>query len=158
MGIEKEISIRFKADDIKKMLIDKTHIRDDLAELLIGNLAHSEVGLEQLTRALLGVFPKAEYKVGDFIYVAIDCLPGWKVDKPATAKMESAVDGCVMGQITKIDLYSSSLYEVNCKTVLVDSKISDITWNIRTSDIKGVPEKPEEILEIIENLNKELPF
>lgn len=155
---DKEVSVRFRGEDIKKMLINKTGLEDNLAELIMGNLAHSQVGLEQITKALLGIFPVANYKVGDFIYVPVDILPSWKMDREATKKLESCFRECIMAQIIKVDLYSSSVYQINCTVVLSDSKVGELDTYINESDIKGVPEKPEDILEIIENLNKELPF
>jgi len=156
--MDKEVLIRFKGEDIKKMLIDKTGIAEDLAQVIIGNLAHSNVGFEQVTKALLGIFPKADYKVGDFIYVAVESLPSWRVDKEACKKMDSCTDGCLMAQIIKVDLYTTDIYQVSCKAVLSDGKTGDLDWRISESDIKGVPENPAEILELMENLDKELPF
>lgn len=155
---DRRIHIEFSISEVKKMLIDKTGIQDDIASLIMGHINLSTMGLEQMAKALLGVFPKAKYKEGDFVYVKIKNLPGWKVDKDATAKLECATGDCVMAQITKVDVYSSNPYTANFTAMLNDGKVGQDTAVFMDREIESSVENPEEILEIIENLNKPLPF
>lgn len=156
--IDKVIQIPFTMSNIKTMFIEKTGIDGPLADLIIGHINHSPVGLEQITKGLLGIFPTAKYSKGQFVYVPVQKLPGWRINKEETLKLASCVDSYIMAQITHVDVYDSNPYRIVYTAVLTDGKIGETEYAANEETISYLAENPEEMLEIIENLNKPLPF
>jgi hypothetical protein len=157
---EKKVNITLGALDIVTMLMHQTNISEDLARVIVGNLCHSSGGLDQLVKALMGVFPTLKYEVGDFVYISVDTLQSWKVDRDATRKLSICKDDMIMAQVTETDKYNSSPYRIKATAVLTGGEIGQTDQVIPESYIKGVPEDPTEILDLIEELNtpKDLPF
>ena len=156
--IDKVISIPFTMSNIKAMFIEKTGIDGPLADLIMGHINHSPVGLEQITKGLLGIFPTAKYSKGEFVYVPVQKLPSWRINREETLKLASCVDSFIMAQITHVDIYDSSPYKIAYTAVLTDGKIAETEYSVIEETISHPAENPEEILEIIENLTKPLPF
>ena len=158
MDEQRDVSITISSDDLKKMFMDKTKIDDNLATLIIGCLHNSSVGIELLAKALLGVFPKIKYKLNDFVFIPVSNLPTWKTDRDATLKLPSCKNECVMGQVISVDPYNSMTYRVKCTVVLTDGHVGFIDALTHDRELQGTPEDPAEILGLIEDMKRELPF
>jgi hypothetical protein len=157
-NIDKTITVKFSVNDVKKMLIDKTGIDNNLADLIVGHITQTLSGCEQLTKALLGIFPQPKYKKGDFVYVPVKCLPGWKVNKEETLNLKICKESCVMVQIEEVYIYASDPYKVTGTAVLLDGKIGEVAFSITDDEISFVVDDPVELLEIIDDLKRPLPF
>ena len=158
MDGQRHVTITLLSDDIKIMLMDKTKMDDNLATLIIGCLHNSNVGTELLAKALFGIFPKLKYKVGDFVFIPVSSLPTWKTDKDATLKLPSCKNECIMAQVVSIDPYNTLTYKVKCTAVSADGHVAFIDVLTHDRELQGTPEDPAEILGLIEDMKRELPF
>ena len=153
---ERKVNITLGVSHIVKMLMHETGIKEDLAKVIVGNLCQSSGGLDQLVRALMGIFPTLKYEVGDFVYINVDTLQSWKADKSATRKLSICKDDMIMGKVVETDMYNSTPYRIKATAVLTGGEIGEVEQSIPEDYIKGVPEDPTELLDLIEDLNKDL--
>lgn len=158
MFTENPINVMITPSELKKVLIKKTDISKELADVIVGNLANSPMGLGQLTKALLGIFPDTLYKIGDFVCLPVKSIPGWKADKDATIKSELCKNGYIVAQICSIDPHTLNPYLVKCTVVISEGNIGEVDWVTSDSEIIARLDNPAEIVDIIENVKTELPF
>lgn len=81
-----------------------------VADVIVDNLSETEIGLEQLYKALGGTRPKAKFKVLDNVLIDMNALPTWRTDKEATAKL--LFQGRMKGCISEINLQKKCAYKV----------------------------------------------
>jgi hypothetical protein len=99
------VEIKLTAQEIKDMLL--VHIKSPhsklVADIIIGNLAETEVGLKQLFMAMQGVFKPVEFEVGQAVFVKPHNLYDWRFNKDLMAAHGYLVNGLVPGVITEIN-------------------------------------------------------
>lgn len=156
-----QISIYEVANLLSKHMVQGSGEGQAVVNLIIGQLALTEKGLPQLFKALLGILPTLIYKEKDWVYVRLDMLPSWKMDKAATAALPSVKDGFILAQIKECNVYKGSPYKVVYDVIKEGAKVASPD----ESDIREeyVREKAEDFVDILDALEKmkdekDLPF
>jgi hypothetical protein len=115
-------------------------------------LALTEKGLGQLFKGLIGIFPTLMYTPGNFIWVNIAALPGWRINKDKTAVLPTVKDGFILAEIMDCNVYKSSPYNIKY-TAMRDSvpePVEELT-EINESNIRDRAEDFVDILDLLEN-------
>lgn len=97
------VEIKLTAQEIKDMLL--AHIKSPhsklVADIIIGNLAETEVGLKQLFMAMQGVFKPVEFEIGQAVFVKPEKLYDWRFNRDLMVTYGYLVNGFVPGVITE---------------------------------------------------------
>jgi len=99
-----EVSSDFLMKRLKSALGTEPHA-DLIAEMIIGNLSLTEIGLSQLYTAFSGFVEKIPFMVGDEIMFSESKLYSWHTDKSAMIEKGLIVNGMVKGVITSINIH-----------------------------------------------------
>jgi hypothetical protein len=156
-----QVSVHEVANVLSRQMVQGGGEGRAVANLIVGQLALTEKGLPQLFKALLGVFPSLIYKEKDWVYVRLDMLPSWKMDKAATAALPSVKDGFILAQIKECNVYKGSPYKVVYDVVKEGAKVaSQDESEIREEYVREKAEDFVDILDALEKLKdeKDLPF
>jgi hypothetical protein len=148
--IDVKVSVECIKDSLRKKIVSEHSAL--MANVIIGNLEATEVGLEQLYKAMNGVYETPKYKIGDLVRVKIDDLYTWNFDKDKTEKLGTMIQGRLLCQIREIDLTKLKPYIVAFTAVSGDNP-KELTSPIAEAKMFLDDEWPE-------NLEKEedLPF
>lgn len=157
-----QVSVHEVANLLSKHMVQGSGEGRAVTNLIVGQLALTEKGLPQLFKALLGIFPSLIYKEKDWVYVRLDILPNWKMDKAATEALPSVKDGFILAQITECNVYKGYPYKIAYDVMKDGAKVaSQDESEIREEYIREKAEDFVDILDALEELkNKsdELPF
>jgi len=156
--VKKEsVQVTVTLDEIRaglQKLIRSDHSRA-ITDVILGNLALSEIGLEQLYKAFNGIVPVCKFKVLDEVYVDMSVCASWQFDKEKMKDAKMIFKGHIKAQITEINIYKRQPLRLSYKYIDnsgVEQKYEH-TW---------VEEKSVHLItsEMIEDLKEEdqLPF
>jgi hypothetical protein len=157
MDEEKKVNIDITISEIKIMLskhvLTGSTTKDDvISDLILGHLALSEKGLSQLFKALLGVPPTLIYKEKDWVYIRLDILPSWRMDKAATSALPSVKEGYILAQITECNVYKGSPYKVVYDVIKDGETVATPDQTEMREDY--IREKAEDFVDILDALEK----
>lgn len=163
MGINK-INVEVTDEDIKQML--KKNIvmpkASKFIDLLMGHICKDKTGMEQIYKALLGIYPEFKYKVGDWVYIDYTHLAMWRVDKEATMALPSIKEGKLIPCIIfEMDIYTDAPYHIKYEAIKDDKTIQQ-EYVTMDSYIHSKVEKLEDVLDEMEAIKivdvDSLPF
>lgn len=83
-----------------------------VAETIVDNLALTEVGLEQVFKALRGIHIQLKYKLGDELWMSEDMLYTWKANKNKMLAEGLIHQGKVLVQVNELRPNHSETYVV----------------------------------------------
>ena len=114
---DKTISINVSVSHIRETLRSfiKHPFADKMTDVIIGNLNHSEVGLQQLLLVFGGMVPMVSWKPGDDVSVSADDLSYWSMDKEKMTEEKMIFQGRVRAEVISIDLYKNKQVKVSYK-------------------------------------------
>jgi hypothetical protein len=148
-----EVTVHEVASILSKHMVQGSSGEDRaVTNLIIGHLALTEKGLPQLFKALMGVFPSLIYKEKDWVYVRLDMLPSWKMNKIATAALPSVKNEYILAQIIECNVYKTSQYKLAYDVI----KDGETVAKQDTSEIREeyILEKAEDFVDILDALEK----
>jgi hypothetical protein len=151
----KTISVEITTEDVKQLLAKHLVIADKekFAELIIGHLSKSSVSLEHIYKALIGIYPEFNYKEGDWVYVPLDALPVWRMDKEKTKALPKVMGNNIPCEITKVDTYQEACYDIDFTYIPKDSDVLTVEhYSIKESYIARKVENIEDLLDEMEEL------
>lgn len=160
---EKKINVEVTATEVKNLLMRHLDIKqaDSVANVIIGHMVQTNKGIPQLFKALIGIFPTAQYMPGTMIWIKLSSLSSWKYDMVVTKALPNVKDDCILAQIKDINIYDAYPYKVVIDIVKTGGK-GPVQDNITVS-IDSVVEKAEDFTDILDELEKlrddsDLPF
>ena len=122
MQKKEHINIRVSLEELRAGL--QKMIRSEhsslISKVIIDNLSVTEVGLQQLYRAMSGVSEKFKYKTLDEVSVKYDALSTWRMDKEKMKEANLIFQDHVNGTVTEVDPQRSQPYHINYECI--DSK------------------------------------
>ena len=158
--MSKKLHIEVSKDELKLMLIKKLRTKDiseAFIDLLLGHIAQSSQGFDQLFKAMLDLYPKLAYKTGDHVWIAVSAFPSWKVNLEETMKLSNVNDGLIIGTIKETNPYETSQYNTVISAISASTdKLEEIQYWIPESQIKCLAEGFSDIMELMEP--EDLPF
>ncbi len=163
MEQEKKVNIELTTTEVKDLLMRHLDVKQahNVADVIIGHMIQTEKGLGQLFKGLIGVFPTLIYREKDFVYVKLDYLPSWRMDKAKTTELPSVKDGYILAQIQECNVYKASPYRVTYDVI----KEGETVVKQEMADIQeiSIREKAEDFVDILDALEKlrdekDLPF
>lgn len=150
----KAIHVEITTEEIQQLLEKHLVIKDkeNFSKLIVGHLSNSNVGLEQIYKGLLGIYPKFSYKEGDWVYVDISNLTSWRMNKDSTLKLPSTLGQYIPCEITSVNPYNSSPYNINFKYVKKDTEeVSDENYYVGESYIF---KKVENLIDVLDEMEE----
>jgi len=131
MAKKEKFDIRVTTEELRLNLqkIIKSEFSSLVASVLIDNLSETEVGLEQLYKAISGMGPLAKFKIFDKVLVDMGHLPSWRLDKEKTNAL--LFKGKMKAEITEVNLQRKSVYMLRYS--YIDSSGSEAiseTWPV----------------------------
>jgi len=150
----KAINVEITTEDIKQLLVKHLVIadKDKFAELIVGHVSKNNTSLTQIYKALIGVYPKFNYKEGDFVYVSLNHLPSWRMNKEKTKALPGVIDDNLPCQITKVNIYEESCYDIDFTYIPKDSEIATVE-HYSTSDYY-ITKKVENIADVLDEMEE----
>lgn len=102
---KESITINVNVEDIQAGLrkLLRSEFAPLISQIIIDNLATTEVGLDQLYLAFSGIQKKIKFNVLDEVYVKKMKCATWKMDVDAMEKADIIFKGAVRAEITEID-------------------------------------------------------
>lgn len=157
-----EVTVHEVATMLAKHMVQRSSSEDRaVTNLIVGHLALTDKGLPQLFKALMGIFPSLIYKEKDWVYVRLDMLPSWKMNKVATAALPSVKNEYILAQIIECNVYKTSQYKLAYDVI----KDGETVAKQDTSEIREehILEKAEDFVDILDALEKlkeeqDIPF
>lgn len=107
--IEVKVPVESIRDRLRKLLVSEHS--QLIADVIVGNLSVTEVGLEQLFAAFAGIKDIRKYKVGDRVVCKAEVLYTWKFNKDDMAAAGQMHQGRVKGMIKDLNQYKKNMYE-----------------------------------------------
>lgn len=106
----KVVDIQITEEDIKSLLLSLLNSKNAplIADVIIGNLGETEVGLNQLYSAINGIIKPVKFKPEDEVFVKPDALYSWEFDKPAMDAAGMFYNGLMRARVTKINQYKKN--------------------------------------------------
>jgi len=83
-----------------------------LAEIIIGNLCLTEVGLEQTFKGMRGITNILKYKQGEKLWMDANKLYSWRIDKAKMIENNMIFQDKVVVEVIKLRPYNSETYQV----------------------------------------------
>ena len=164
MGLNK-INVEVTDKDIKEMLRKNIVMpkASRFIDLLVGHICKERTSMEQIYKALLGIYPEFKYKAGDWVYVKWDNIATWRVDKEPTMSLPGVKNNeFIPCLIYDIDTYGEVPYKIKYQSVKSgDTKGCEQEYYVVESAIQGKVENLEEVLDDLENIDTKhdtLPF
>ena len=109
--IDVKVSIESIRDSLRKKIVSEhSHL---IADVIMGNLVKTEIGLEMLFKALNGVITTPKYKIGDWILADYNSLYTWQFDKNKSEEL--LIQGKMRAQIREIDIFMPNPYKIGYK-------------------------------------------
>lgn len=163
MGLNK-INVEVTDKDIKEMLRKNIVMpkASRFIDLLVGHICKDKTSMEQIYKAMLGIYPDFKYKAGDWVYVHYNNLATWRVNKEATLALPGVKNmELIPCQIYEIDIYGEVPYKIKYQAVK-DDKPSEQDYYVVESYIHSKVENLEDVLDEIESIKikdeDNLPF
>jgi hypothetical protein len=160
---EKKLMIEISCTDLRNLLAKYLKIDNsyEVANLIVGQMQLTEIGVSQLFKSLLGIFPTLEYKIGDFVWINIANLGSWRMDKVKTSTLPTCREDMLLCKIVETNVYRGSPYKVVFD--IIRDKETDIKTDMSDVSASAIREKAEHYLDILELLEKlkedaDLPF
>lgn len=126
-----------------KQMVSASGNPQDIADALFQNL--SDDALTMVTKAIMGVKPQLEYKIGDIVLVNLNDL-SYTCDHEKTIRAGLAKDGFVRCMITKIQKWKHMYpYTIKFRYIGSDGKVKTKIEEIYTSYIQPEEEFPENL-------------
>ena len=164
MGLNK-INVEVTDKDIKEMLRKNIVMpkASRFIDLLVGHICKERTSMEQIYKALLGIYPEFKYKTGDWVYVKWDNIATWRVDKDLTLALPEVKNNeFIPCFIYDLDIYGEVPYKIKYQSVKSgDTKGCEQEYYVVESAIQGKVENLEEVLDDLENIDTKhdtLPF
>lgn len=163
MAEEKKINMTLTASEVKGMLVKHLDIKqaDSVANVIIGHMVQTDKGLGHLFKALVGLFPTAQYTPGQFVWIKSNAVSTWKYDMAATKQLPNFKDEAILGQIIGINVYEGYPYKIAFEAIKTNEKKP--SQETMTVDEPSIIEKAEDFTDILDDLEKmkddaDLPF
>lgn len=163
MGLKK-INVEITDSDIKEMLRKNIVMpkASRFIDLLVGHICKERTSMEQIYKALLGIYPDFKYKTGEWIYVHYSNLATWRVDKEATLALPGTKDmEFIPCKIYEIDTYGEVPYKIKYQAVK-DDKPSEQDYYVLELHVHSKVENLEDVLDEIQSIKivdeDNLPF
>lgn len=152
---KESITINVNVEDIQAGLrkLLRSEFAPLIAEIIIDNLATTEVGLDQLYLAFSGVKKQIKFNVLDQVYVKKSKCATWKMDEDAMKKADMIFKGAVRAEITEIN---------PCKKDPIAIKYNIITSTGETEEYLHTRISPEDAVlnavDFLESKDDDMPF
>ena len=146
--IDVKVTVESIRDSLRKRIVSENSKL--ITDVIIGNLNTTEVGMNQLFKALSGIEDKISYKIGDFVMVDTGPLYTWKFDKEKTREAGLIIQDRVRAQIIRIDKYRDTPLELKYNVKDSDGNDVTVTSTVRVTSVCLEDEWPGD--------DKDLPF
>lgn len=93
-----------------------------LAEIIIGNLCLTEVGLEQTFKGMRGINNILKYKIGDKLWMDANKLYSWRADKAKMIENNMIFQDKLAVEVIKLRPYNSETYRVRYEYINSDGE------------------------------------
>lgn len=153
MGV-KSISVEITIEDIQQLLEKHLVMKDKqkFSELIVGHLSKSNIALEQTYKGLLGMYPEFNYKEGDWVYIDINNLTSWRMNKESTLELPGTLDHCIPCEITGVDIYSAAAYNIKYRYIKKDTEeILDETYSVEG---RYIFKKVENLIDVLDEMEE----
>lgn len=117
------ITVKVTRSELEQMLrtmlaaTTRSHL---LAKVICENIAGTECGLDNLYYALNGIEKTFKYRVGESVLIHKDVVYYWKADFEKMADKGMIINDCIRAEITAIQPYRNSPYEIKYKYIHKD--------------------------------------
>jgi ribosomal protein L21E len=108
--IDVKVSVESIRDGLKKLIISEHS--QLIADVIVSNLAQTDVGLAQLFRAMSGIRDKLKYKVGDSVLAVPGSLDSWEFDKDFMTQQGLIVQGRVKAKVLEVKPFKKEQYKL----------------------------------------------
>lgn len=150
--IDVKVSVESIRDSLRKLIVS---VHSNLiTDVIIGNLDKTDVGFDQLYKALSGVQELPKFKVGDHVMIKVTSLYTWQFDQAKTEDAGLTLQGRIKCLIIDIDPYKKDPYEVSYKAIKVVGGVdteTDLKSQVQENTMCLEEEWPTES-------NNDLPF
>lgn len=150
---DREFHITIKESELAELLQPKLLVKepDKFTALIMGHL-NSPFATTQLYKALQGLYPVLNYKVGDPLYVKFDRLADWRYDKEKTLALPGVLDEkYIPCRIELANPYKESPYTVVYKCIKSgQTEVGEDSYDIQENSIYSRIENFEAVLEELE--------
>lgn len=164
MGLKK-INVEITDNDIKEMLRKNIVMpkASKFVDLLVGHICKERTSMEQIYKAMLGIYPEFKYKTGDWVYVKWDNIATWRVNKELTMALPGVKNNeFIPCLIYDIDTYGEVPYKIKYQSVKSgETNACEQEYYVLESAIHSKVENLEEVLDELENIDTKdntLPF
>ena len=160
MSRKTSIKVDITVNEISRLLSKnlKSADSDKIANVIVNCLADTSCGLALTYKALSGVFPETDVKVGDIWYVEYNYLATWRFDRDATLALPSVYENAYIPvRIESIDLYTESPFKVRYKIIMAGSTSAEAwdTYNIPENYLHRKIEQVEDLLDALERIEED---
>lgn len=150
MSKKERITIEVSVDSIRQALkkVIKSEYAPIIVDAIVKHLEESEIGLEDLYHSLMGVERTFAFKPLDEVWVSIEHLPSWRMDKVKTIAAGLVFkDSFMKCKVVEINALSRTCYrlEFECIPTGKDEKRTEDYW-LPPSLISGQYIEEEDLL------------
>src|SRR3990172_8151564 len=113
----KVVDIQITKDEIKALfssIISSKYVKI-IAEVVVGNLSTTEVGLSQLYKAMNGVFTPVNFKVGQSVFCKPDSLYSWNFDVSRMEQENYFMNGLIPCIVQEVNPHARNRVTVKYK-------------------------------------------
>jgi len=115
MAVKDHVLIRITVEEITKKLQQHLHFSahsELIAKVVVGQLARTEVGLEQLYKSFEGIEPSFKYPLKAQVYLPTTYTYSWKLDKVKMEEADLLFQDHVKGVIVDRDEFRADAYRL----------------------------------------------
>ena len=163
MDQEKKVNVELTTTEVKNLLLRYLDAPecDKVANLIVGHLALSELGLGHLFKSLIGIFPTLKYMPKHFVWVNLAALPSWRMNKEKTAELPGVKDNFILAEIVDCNVYKSYPYKV--RYMVIKDGVTEPAEELTEIAETTIRERAEDFVDILDALEalkneKDLPF
>lgn len=112
---KKHFDVRITMEDMQQLLeqeLSASPNKKILAEIIIGNLNLTEIGLQQTFKGIMGIKNILKYKEGEKLWMDADKLYSWRADKTKMIENNMIFQDKVPVEVIKLRPYNSETYQV----------------------------------------------
>jgi hypothetical protein len=112
---KKHFDVRITMEDMQQLLeqeLSASPNKKILAEIIIGNLCFTEVGLEQTFKGMRGITNTFKYKEGDKLWMQANKLYSWRANKSKMIENNMIFQDKVAVEVIKLRPYNTETYTV----------------------------------------------
>lgn len=151
---EKKINVEITTTEVKSLLMRHLDIKqsDSVANVIIGHMVQTDKGIPQLFKALMGIFPTAQYMPGAMLWIKAGAISSWRYNMEATKALPNYKDDCILAQIRDINIYNGYPYKVSIEAVKTGEK-GPTADDLLISE-SSIVEKAEDFTDILDDLEK----